>query len=389
MEKFSRWRDQGTGIQPFLPPVPANADHSPIQKVFTAVLMIIKPVTGVVKLIFVSILLLAFLLLETVGLLFKPVAPLHKIYHRLVSAIFIRAILVLLGFFWIKNETVTLRRGRSGAGSRAQAPSRRASPSGELIVSNWSSYIDILYLAFRYDPVFTQMYSTTLTVRQITLWEALRQAGSYPELSPPEGVETFPLLDFVKDVHKSGSGPVVIFPEGTTTNNRAILKFVPIFKGWSVPETSIEIRIMALKYDYQKFAPTFTVGLDNSYRFGHLFRTCAQFYNTLSVKTLAQEESPSNAHFSAIEGLSSTPSGAAIGVVEPVEEDSLGSVMINLMGRMTRFRKLGLNVKDKADFLDYFILRNNGISSSTAKKTATVGQKVTPSTQGSSRSKRH
>lgn len=65
----------------------------------------------------------------------------------------------------------------------------------------------------RYDPVFTQMYSTTLTVRQITFWEALRQAGSYPELSPPEGIETFPLLDFVKDMHKSGSGPVVIFPE--------------------------------------------------------------------------------------------------------------------------------------------------------------------------------
>ncbi|KAK3811457.1 MAG: hypothetical protein J3R72DRAFT_463406 [Linnemannia gamsii] len=388
MEKFSRWRDQGTGIQPFLPPVPANADHSPIQKVFTAVLMIIKPVTGIVKLILVGILSLAFVLLETVGLIFTPVAPLHRLYHRLISTVFIRAILILLGFFWIKNETVTLRRGRSsGAGSRAQASSRRTTPSGELIVCNWSSYIDILYLAFRFDPVFTQMYSTTLTVRQITLWEALRQAGSYPELSPPEGVETLPLLDFVKDMHKKGSGPVVIFPEGTTTNNRAILKFVPIFKDWSVPETSIEIKIMALKYDYQKFAPTFTVGLDNSYRFGHLFRTCAQFSNTLSVKTLAQDESPSNAHFSAIEGLSSTPSGAASGVVEPVEEDSLGSVMINLMGRMTRFRKLGLNVKDKADFLDYFILRNNGISSA-AKKI--VGQKTgATASQGSSRPKRH
>lgn len=72
----------------------------------------------------------------------------------------------------------------------------------------------------RYDPVFTQMYSTTLTVRQITLWEALRQAGSYPELSPPEGVETFPLLDFVKDIHKSGSGPVVIFPEVKLTTEK-------------------------------------------------------------------------------------------------------------------------------------------------------------------------
>jgi hypothetical protein len=57
------------------------------------------------------------------------------------------------------------------------------------------------------------MYSTTLTVRQITFWEALRQAGSFPELSPPEGIETFPLMDFVKDMHKKGAGPVVIFPE--------------------------------------------------------------------------------------------------------------------------------------------------------------------------------
>jgi hypothetical protein len=64
------------------------------------------------------------------------------------------------------------------------------------------------------------MYSTTLTVRQITLWEALRQAGSYPELSPPEGIETFPLLDFVKDMHKSGSGPVVIFPEVKLSSKR-------------------------------------------------------------------------------------------------------------------------------------------------------------------------
>ncbi|KAF9933214.1 hypothetical protein FBU30_006155 [Linnemannia zychae] len=388
MEKFSRWRDQGTGIQPFLPPVPANADHSPIQKVFTAVLMIVKPVTGVVKLLLVGILSLVYMLLEAIGLIFKPVAPLYRLYHRLISAIFLRVILVLLGFFWIKTETVTLKRGRSGAGSKAHVPSRRAAPAGELIVSNWSSYIDILYLAFRYDPVFTQMYSTTLTVREISLWEALHQAGSYPELTPPEGVETYPLLDFVKSVHKRGSGPVVIFPEGTTTNNRAILKFVPIFKGWSVPETSIDIRIMAMKYDYQKFAPTFTVGLSNSYRIGHLFRTCAQFSNTLTVKTLAQDESPSNAHFSAIEGLSSTPSGAALGTAEPVEEDSLGSVMINLMGRMTRFRKLGLNVKDKADFLDYFILRNNGLSSTT-KKVASTSQKGTSVAQNSGRPKRH
>lgn len=148
-----------------------------------------------------------------------------------------------------------------------------------------------------------------------------------------------------------------------------------------MPETSIDISILTLKYDYRKFAPTFTVGLDNSYRLGHLFRTCAQFVNTLSVKSLNPEESPSNPNFSAMEGLSSTPQAAAAGIVEAVDEDALGSVILNLMGRITRYRKLGLNVKDKADFLDYFILRNNGIS---AKKT----QKA-PASTSSQRPKRH
>ena len=65
----------------------------------------------------------------------------------------------------------------------------------------------------RYNPVFTQTYSETLTVRQVSLWEALCQSGSYPDLSPPEGVETLPLMDFVKAMYKKGAGPVVIFPE--------------------------------------------------------------------------------------------------------------------------------------------------------------------------------
>ncbi|KAI1310256.1 hypothetical protein EDD11_003841 [Mortierella claussenii] len=365
MEKFS----------PGFPP--ANADHSPVEKVLTAVLMVIKPLTGIAKMILVGVVALGLVLFQTIGMILSPLVPLHRGYQRIVSTIFIRTILGLLGFFWIKHEIVTLKRG--------------------------------------YDPVFTQIYPQTLTVREVSFWEALCLSGTYPELSPAEGVETLPLLDFVKAVHKKGVGPVVIFPEvsifgfsivvlqelietrrdlvpsnssspqGTTTNNRAILKFVPIFKNCSVPETSIDISILALKYDYHKFAPTFTVGLNNSYRLGHLFRTCAQLYNTLSVRSLAPEESPSNANFSALDGLSSTPSGAALGVIDPVEEDPLGGVVMNLMGRITRFRKLGLNVQDKADFLDYFILRNNGIN---ATKKSTAQKMNVSAAAGSGRLKR-
>ncbi|KAF9328980.1 hypothetical protein BG006_007917 [Podila minutissima] len=310
--------------------------------------MIVKPIAGLVKLALVAVVGAVYLILESIGL--------------------------------VLTEVVTLKRGRA-ASNKAQSGSRRV--SGQIIISNWSSYIDILYLAFRYDPVFTQIYSETLTVRQVSLWQALWLSGSYPELAPAAGVETLSLMEFTKAMHKKGAGPVVVFPEGTTTNNRAILKFVPIFKEWQVPETSIDISILALKYDYRKFAPTFTVGLDNSYHRGHLFRTCAQFVNTLSVKSLNPEESPSNPNFSAMEGLSSTPQAAAAGIVEPVDEDALGSVILNLMGRITRYRKLGLNVKDKAEFLDFFDQRNNGIS---AKKTQKAPSSAATSSQ---RPKRH
>jgi hypothetical protein len=90
-----------------------------------------------------------------------------------------------------------------------------------------------------------------------------------------------------------------------------------------------------------------------------------------------------------MDGLSSSPLNAAAGVVEPVEEDVLGGVIMNLMGRLTRYRKLGLSVKDKADFLDYFILRNNGISRKPTTATTTGQKSSASSTNGSGRSRRN
>ncbi|KAG0306833.1 hypothetical protein BGZ98_001631, partial [Dissophora globulifera] len=173
--------------------------------------MIVKPITGIIKLALVSMVALGLVFLETIGLILSPLGPFYKLYHRLISAIFVRVILGLLGIFWIKHEVVTLKRGRSAGANKPQTGRRNT--TGDLIVSNWSSYIDVLYLAFRYDPVFTQIYPETLTVREVSFWEALRLSGSYPELSPPEGVKTLPLLEFVKTMHKKGAGPVVVFPE--------------------------------------------------------------------------------------------------------------------------------------------------------------------------------
>ncbi|KAG0244422.1 hypothetical protein BGW41_007714 [Actinomortierella wolfii] len=366
MEKFSRWRDAGTGIQPFLPPVPARQSTSALESVISALAMVIKPVLGLAKLLVVGVVsLVMFLLVDGIGTLLTPLPPLRRAYRRLFLTIFGRLLLVLFGFFWIKTETVTLRRGRSAgatASANKKAAGKKVTPWGQVIVSNWTSYIDVLYLAFRYDPVFTQIYPDTLTVREVSMWKAIELSGSYPELAPPEGVKTYPLAEFFKDNHQKTKRPVVIFAEGTTSNNRALLKFVPLFKKCQVPETNADINILTFKYEYQKFCPTFTVGLSRMNRLGHMFRTCAQFYNQLTVRSLAAEERPSNSHFSTLSGLASTPVGAAAGVVESVvDEDALGSVIQNLMGQISRLRKTGLGVRDKADFLDFYVQRNYGV----------------------------
>ncbi|KAF9156522.1 hypothetical protein DFQ26_009311 [Actinomortierella ambigua] len=340
MEKFSRWRDAGTGIQPFLPPVPARQSTSALESLISALSMVIKPVLGLAKLLVAAV-------VSTVMFIFVD------------------------GIGSILTETVTLRRGRSAgaaASSSKKASGKKAMPWGQIIVSNWTSYIDVLYLAFRYDPVFTQIYPDTLTVREVSMWKAMELSGSYPELAPPQGVQTYPLIDFLKDSQQKGKGPIVIFAEGTTSNNRALLKFVPLFRKCQIPETNVDINILAFKYDYQKFCPTFTVGFGRKSQIGHMFRTCAQFYNQLTVKALAAEERPSNSNFSALSGLASTPSGLATGVVESVvDEDALGSVILNLMGQISRLRKTGLGVRDKADFLDFYVQRNSGVSAATKK----------------------
>ncbi|KAJ2337807.1 hypothetical protein GGF43_007025, partial [Coemansia sp. RSA 2618] len=57
MEKFSKWRDAGTGIQPFLQPVPARTQQSIVGRVLGAFKSYIAgPVVAVVRLAALAVL---------------------------------------------------------------------------------------------------------------------------------------------------------------------------------------------------------------------------------------------------------------------------------------------------------------------------------------------
>ncbi|RUS28898.1 hypothetical protein BC938DRAFT_481304 [Jimgerdemannia flammicorona] len=388
MEKYSRWRDPGTGIQPFLPPVPPNIDKSFLSTLSNIGGYVLRPLLASLKLLLIVILALLYLVLVDVGgLLLTPLSSLRRFWRRLFSVILIRFGLVLVGFFWIPTETVSLRRGR-GHAIKAQGWPARNVKSGDVIVANWTSYIDVLYLAFRsyntnrialqgqpidrsphyftfrFDPIFTQIYPATNQLCRISLWQALQLCGAYPDLEPPEQtVRMYTLKELAKEAGDKGWGPVVVFPEATTSNGRALLKFVPIFRECKLPEEKLQLHVMAFKYEYDNFAPAYTVGSKPL----HLLKLCSQMYNTLTVKYLASNDSPSSPTFVLIPTTTSHPAPASTtsATVTAVtsalaEEDPAGAQILALMGTIARIRRTGLGVLDKRDFLEYYWSRTGG-----------------------------
>ncbi|KAH8919653.1 hypothetical protein BT69DRAFT_1352963 [Atractiella rhizophila] len=212
MEKYTTWRDPSTGIAPFLPPVPAAETLSPI--------LLLPKVLGVVfaiprTLLVILIFLLRFLL-----------SPLESL--PLVLPVLDRLTLLLLGYSWINVDTFSQRL------SRASLPKKDASiRGGDIIVSNWTSYIDVLYLSFRYKAQFLLPHvSTSSGAAQISfsLVSPLRmilRTGLIPAVAPTAEGES--LGEIEKKLQKSGRVGV-LFPECTTSNNRGLLKwasFIP------------------------------------------------------------------------------------------------------------------------------------------------------------------
>lgn len=124
---------------------------------------------------------------------------------------------------------------RRGHTAGNQKPAATNVGSGDIIVVNSSSYIDIIYLAFRYvhtptccypafitftivtiriksfSPVFTQIDTTKNGVRFISAQDAIKQCGNYPQTSV--NGKTCSLKDASRLAKEQGLGPIVVFPE--------------------------------------------------------------------------------------------------------------------------------------------------------------------------------
>lgn len=338
MEKYSQFRDRGSGIAPFFPVTSTPAGiYLPVHIFLFALRLPF----------FITIATTYFLVLQWIPL------------GSLTKKAFLWMILGIPGIWWIDLQIDGVKKG-----SLASNPSRVPGPSN-VIAASFTSPIDSLYLAAIFDPIFTVSYPHTRQVQYISLLGSIFRAFSKPQEYPPPGARMIDLDKLVADHPKR---VIVVFPECTTTNGRGILPFSP-----SLASTPPTVKIFPLNLRYT--TPDITTPVPGSYisflwnllsqpTHSIRFRIAQVAYNTPSTKpktlTSADGKEKYMSNFldtlgedSAVTSSTDTLSGS----ISP--EDGLSSgekEMLDTVGealaRLGRVKRVGLSVKDKISFIE-------------------------------------
>ncbi|KAI6801575.1 hypothetical protein KC360_g2407 [Hortaea werneckii] len=229
MERYGQYRDRGSGIAPFLPIAPPPT--SPLWLPWHLLLFSIR----------VPLLIFAWFIWLTLISHIPAGSGLRKANQW--------CLLGIPGVWWVDLQIDGVRRGSVGR----FGGSRRALPQpGTVVSASWTSPLDVLYLAAIFDPIFTLSYAgeegSRKGVRVVSQETAL--AASVGVQNPLELLsgpgEIVSLSDLLA---QNPRRIIVVFPEGTTSNGRGILRLVPSSLTSAAPQT--KIYPMSIKYTPQ------------------------------------------------------------------------------------------------------------------------------------------
>lgn len=96
---------------------------------------------------------------------------------------------------------------------------------GTVMASSCTSPIDALYLAAIFDPIFTTSYPNSRLLRRTSLFKVMVRSLRFPLSAPPPNTKYLTTLEAL--IAANPDRCIVVFPECTTTNGRAILPLSP------------------------------------------------------------------------------------------------------------------------------------------------------------------
>lgn len=211
--------------------------------------------------------------------------------------------------------------------------------SGDVLILNRCSYVDILYASATYAPVFTAttqegglrivslMQALSLALRGSPQRFAAATSASSSESAAAAEASTGNVLELVLRAG-AGGGPIAVFPEGAPTNNNAVLVFTPVADQIARAVLAITrartgaaaaslrvptVHVLALAYSPtgggastaagaggrggSVFTPTFTGPAGSA--LAHAWWLAAQASNSLTVMRLPEGFEPQPADFAA------------------------------------------------------------------------------------------
>ncbi|KAK8164844.1 hypothetical protein BKA80DRAFT_193221, partial [Phyllosticta citrichinensis] len=332
MEKYSQYRDRGSGIAPFFPvrPDPSGIALPLHVFLFACRLPLLLGASAI------YFLLLSWL---SVGLLVRKAA--------------LWLILGIPGVWWIDLQIDGVRRG-----SLAKHHKNRLPSPGTVIASSFTSPLDALYLAAIFDPVFTISYPNTRQVERVNLFRAFLHALAPPATQPPPNAKLTTLAVLTA---QNPDTSIVVWPECTTTNGRGILPFSP-----SLLTVPARTKIFPLSLRYSP--GDVTTPIPQTY-FDFLWNLCSKPTHCIRVRIAEAvfNTSASSKQSATASGRDLSPrsgdcvetngvdgsllgNGDADGELSAEEQKVLDRVGEDL-ARLGRVKRVGLGVKEKADFI--------------------------------------
>lgn len=302
MEKFSQFRDRGSGVSPFLPVTTPSTTLSAVPRVFVFLLRFIP---------FVAYAAVYFLFLQFLPL---PAA---------VRKILLWTLMGIPGIWWVDLQIDGVKRGHL-----SQQPASRVPHPGSVIAASFTSPVDAIYLAAIFDPIFTVSYPGTRKVQRITLFQAVTQALAPVQLGAPgDGAGVTDIGALVK-AHPDRI--IVVFPECGTTNGKGVLPFSP-----SLLATPSSARIFPVSLRYTP--PDITTPVPGAWA-SFLWKLLSRPTHCIRVRIA--------------ECVSNTASSVGqAGASLTSEEQGVLDRIADSLARLGRNKRVGLTLTDKVAFL--------------------------------------
>ncbi|KAI5920263.1 hypothetical protein F4810DRAFT_683270 [Camillea tinctor] len=312
MEKYSQFRDRGSGISPF---IPTTTPTSIITKLLhTGIFFFRLPI---------------FLAYSAVFFLVLDYLPLPQVVRKLL----LWTMLGIPGIWWIDLQLDGVKRG-----SLSQQPESRFPRERAVVAAQFTSPIDALYLAAIFDPIFTISYPGTRKVQRVSLLGAVLHALAPPALSPPNPKRLTTLRALVTaHPHRV----IAVFPEMATTNGKGILPLSP-----SLLSAPADAPVFPVSMRYTPADITTPVpGAWLSF----LWNLLAKPTHYIRVRVAeGVANTPSDA---ADEGKEENDEGDDDDDLTPEERRFLDRIA-EALARLARNKRVGLTLRDKAVFVE-------------------------------------